>query len=143
MFYRFADVPRPSSRDYDSNFSSRNIEQENKPSAILRSSRDYDSNFPSRNIEQENKSSAILRQVSAISEESNELTPTLYRSNYASDFRSADDGNTSKLTLERNMKGFVDGCVRSSIHEVSHGNRQPDSKINSNLNISFYMCIYK
>jgi len=63
-----------------------------------------------------------------ISEEQDDLTPPLHRSNYALDFRNSNDENISRKSIEQNIKGFVDTCVRSSLHDISHGNRETDSK---------------
>jgi hypothetical protein len=90
--------------------------------------REHGSNVPSKNIEHENKSSAVARPVSVISEEQDDLTPPLHRSNYSLDFRHPNDEIISKKAVEQNIKGFVDGCVRSSLHEISYVNRESDSK---------------
>jgi hypothetical protein len=85
--------------------------------------RDYNSNFDG-----ENKSSTTFRQVSVINEEPDDLTSPLQRANYALDFRYSNDEDLSRKSLEQNIKGFVDGCVRSSLHDISHANREANSK---------------
>ncbi len=85
--------------------------------------REYDTNF-----EDENKSSTKFRQVSVINEESDDLISPLHRSNYALDFHHGNNENISRKSIEKNIKGLVDGCVRSSIDDISHGNRESDSK---------------
>ena len=87
--------------------------------------------IPSYN-EQENRSSSTsaFRQVSVISEEPDESTePSLHQSNYSLDFHQPNEDKISKTnTVEQNIKGLVDGCVRSSLHQISYANREPDSK---------------
>ncbi len=63
-----------------------------------------------------------------ISEEADEITPPLQKSNYSLDFHHGNNENISKRAVEQNIKGFVDGCVRSSLHDISHVNRESDSK---------------
>ncbi|CAF2733998.1 unnamed protein product [Rotaria sp. Silwood2] len=93
---------------------------------------DYDSQFSLKNIKEENKSTPIIRQVSVISEKEDNETPppssTLQRSNYALDFHHLNDENNPKTSIEQNIKGFVDGCVRSSLHEISYVNREADTR---------------
>jgi len=64
-------------------------------------SRAYDAVYPSKNTEQENKPSAPFRQVSVISEEQDDLTPPLHRSNYALDFRNSNDENISSYSQQQ------------------------------------------
>ncbi|CAF2148338.1 unnamed protein product [Rotaria magnacalcarata] len=97
----------------------------------------YDSpQYSPQTINEENKFLPTARQVSTISEkqqqeeEEEEKTPLppLHRSNYALDLRRLDDENNSKKVIEKNMKGFVDGCVRSSLNEISYANTEGETK---------------
>lgn len=89
--------------------------------------REYDSNFEEK--EKNSSSSVPFRQVSVISEESDDLTSPLHQSNYALDFRHSTNENLSKKSIENNIKGFVDGCVRTSIHDMSLVNRDDNCKL--------------
>ncbi len=96
---------------------------------IIYSEIEYESDFSSKNFEQENQSSKTFRQVSVINnKETDELISPLHRSNYALDFRHSNNESPSKKSIEQNIKGFIDTCVRSSIHDISHVNREVDSK---------------
>ncbi|CAF1002603.1 unnamed protein product [Rotaria sordida] len=89
----------------------------------------YNSQISLQNIKEENKSTPIFRQISIISEKEDEETPSpLHRSNYALDFRHLNNENNPKKSIEQNIKGFVDGCVRSSLNEMTYVNRVGDSK---------------
>ncbi|CAF4273547.1 unnamed protein product [Rotaria socialis] len=88
---------------------------------------------PQTTIYEENKFLPTARQVSTISEtqqreEEEETPPALHRSNYALDLRRLNDENNSKKVIEKNMKGFVDGCVRSSLNEISYANTEGETK---------------
>ncbi len=100
--------------------------------------REYDSKF-----EDENKSSTKFRQVSVIDEESDDLTSPLHRSNYSLDFRHGNNENISRTSIEQNIQGLVDSCVRSSIHDISHVNRESDSKFSSILIFSHFVSKFK
>ena len=83
----------------------------------------------SRAVEEERRLSTLLRHASTISEDDNdddEPSSPVERSNYALDFRrSSSDLNTMKTAFEGNIGGLVDGCVRSSIHQISQINADP------------------
>jgi hypothetical protein len=64
-----------------------------------------------------------------INKEPDELSPPLHRSNYALDIHKSSDENLPKTSIEQNIKGFIDSCVRSSIHDISHANRDTGSKL--------------
>ncbi len=76
-----------------------------------------------------------------INEESDELTSPLHRSNYALDFRHANNENIARKSIEQNIQGFIDSCVRSSLHDISHVNRENDSKFIFNINLLFFLNI--
>ena len=79
-------------------------------------------------IDYEPKPSTVLREVSPISEEEQEDTiPPLHRSNYSLEFRHSDEDLT-RSSIEPNIKGLIDNCVRSSLHDLSHVQRESDSK---------------
>jgi hypothetical protein len=87
------------------------------------------------NFQQENKS---FRQISVVNEEPYALDSPLPQSNYALDIRQPKNENISKKSIEQNIKGFVDGCVRSSLHDISCVNREADSKFFFHISI-FYI----
>ncbi|CAF1577359.1 unnamed protein product [Rotaria sp. Silwood1] len=104
--------------------------QSNSSKDIVQSpSSEYDSQFSLKNIKEENKSKPIIRQISVISEKDDNETPSsLYQSNYSLDFHRANNENNPKTAIEQNIKGFVDDCVRSSLNEISYVNRDDDTK---------------
>ncbi len=98
---------------------------------IICSEIEYDSDF-----------SSAFRQVSVINEEPDELPSPIHRSNYALDFRQPNNENLSRTSIEQNIKGFVDSCVRSSIQDMSRGNKEADSKcIKLSQSLSFHLFI--
>jgi hypothetical protein len=46
------------------------------------------------------------------------------------DFRLPNNENPARKSIEQNIKGLVDGCVRSSIHDVLLVKKEPNSKCN-------------
>ncbi|CAF0965682.1 unnamed protein product [Adineta steineri] len=84
---------------------------------------EYDPVYRSKSIDRDNRPSIPPRQVSIISEEQEELTPQLRQSNYALDFRHSSEDITRPSAVEQNIKGFVNNCVRSSLHDISQGNK--------------------
>lgn len=82
----------------------------------------------SKSTEQEVKPSSSLGQISVIEENPEELTPALHRSNYALEFRNSNNENNSKKSLERNITGFVNNCVRSSLNEISYANQDNNAR---------------
>ena len=100
------------------------------PSSRSLSSRDTDTAHSSRAVEEERRLPVMLRHTSTISEDDDgdddEPASPVERSNYALDFRrSSNDLNTMKNTFQGNIHGLVDGCVRSSVHQISQINADP------------------
>lgn len=87
----------------------------------------------------EPKPLVALREVPSISEEEQEdsIAP-LHRSNYSLDFRHSDEDLT-RSSIEPNIKGLVDNCVRSSLHDLSLVQRESDSKPIVTLLHYFYL----
>ncbi|UJR31339.1 hypothetical protein I4U23_018835 [Adineta vaga] len=102
-----------------------NKTKESSPSPACR---DYESVYPSKTNENENKSLVPLRQVSVISEEEDqeESIPPLHRSNYSLDFRQSHE-DLARASVEQGIKGLVENCVRSSLHDISHAQRESDT----------------
>ena len=91
---------------------------------ILCSELDYGSKYSARNFEDEKKMLVTARRASVINET---IEPT-HRSRYELDFRRDNQENLSKSKIEQNITGFVDGCVRSSLHDISQNIRETDRK---------------
>lgn len=85
---------------------------------------DYGVKYSSRNVEDEKKSLVTARRASVI----NETNESMHRSRYELDFRRDNQENLSKSKIEQNVTGFIDGCVRSSLHDISQNIRESSSK---------------
>ena len=94
---------------------------------VLSSFAQYDSQFSSKNISADDESSMIFRHVTVDDEKQDESTPSLHRTNYALDFYGTDNEKNSRTAMEKNVKEFIDGCIRSSLHEISYENAQANS----------------
>lgn len=86
--------------------------------------------FESKNVSSERKSPVLLRQVSTISEDEDELTSPLQRTNFKLDIRHSIRDRTSPKALEENIEGFVDNCVRSSLHQVATLRQETNCNLN-------------
>ncbi|CAF1016284.1 unnamed protein product [Adineta ricciae] len=85
----------------------------------------------------EPKPPATLREVSPISEEEQEDTiPPLHRSNYSLEFRHSDEDLT-RSSIEPNIKGLIDNCVRSSLHDLSQVQRESDTREVISIDIEY------
>lgn len=105
---------------------------------IFCSELDSGSNYSSRTFEDEKKMLVTARRASVINET---IEPT-HRSRYELDFRRDNQENLSKSKIEQKITGFVDGCVRSSLHDISQTSRETDRKCNVSLPSSFVTCMF-
>ncbi|CAF1629503.1 unnamed protein product [Adineta ricciae] len=80
---------------------------------------------------------AALREVSPISEEEQEDTiPPLHRSNYSLEFRQSNEDLT-RASIEPDIKGLIDNCVRSSLHDLSRVQRESDTREVISIDIEY------
>lgn len=79
----------------------------------------YSSDLPLKHFDDDKSSLVTVRRASVINED---IEP-VHRSHYEHDFRPINQENRARASIEHNVKGLIDGCLRSSLHDISENTR--------------------